>query len=194
VWFILAGMLPSARGVIGLRQVDGMPHQAPRCGTREVVARHRKGTTSDRHWWQRSTLTSTVTSVNRTERSSARRGICVHTEKVLKPLFCPGAAPVADRANRPCRAILSIMTGDRHWPRYLRVAQLMRQAIGNGVYPTGSALPSIAQLAETYGVPPTVIGAVLRELRSEGLVSGRAGEIISVVDEPGSASSSCLDG
>jgi DNA-binding GntR family transcriptional regulator len=86
------------------------------------------------------------------------------------------------------------MTGDRYWPRYLRVAQLMRQAIGNGVYPTGSALPSTAQLAETYGVSPTVIGAVLRESRSEGLVSGRAGEIISVVDEPGSASSSCLDG
>jgi DNA-binding GntR family transcriptional regulator len=69
----------------------------------------------------------------------------------------------------------------------------MRQAIGNGVYPTGSALPSIAQLAETYGVSPTVIPAALRELRSEGLVSGHTGEIISVIDRPGSTSSSCLD-
>ena len=86
------------------------------------------------------------------------------------------------------------MMGDRHWPRYLRVAQLMRRAIRAGVYPTGSALPSVAQLAETYEVSPTVVGAVLRELRSEGLVSGRTGEIISVIDEPGSASSSCLDG
>ena len=29
MWSIFADMLPSVRGVIGLRQIDGMAHRAP---------------------------------------------------------------------------------------------------------------------------------------------------------------------
>jgi hypothetical protein len=43
-WLIFPTMLPSVRGVIGLRQVDGMPHQAPSLrdarGDRRSIKRH----------------------------------------------------------------------------------------------------------------------------------------------------------
>jgi hypothetical protein len=38
-WLIFVGMLPSVRGVIGLRQADRMPRRAPRCGTRSGCPR-----------------------------------------------------------------------------------------------------------------------------------------------------------
>jgi hypothetical protein len=83
MWSICAGMLPSGRGVIGLRQVDGMPHRAPSLrDVPAVVPRHQKGATSLGQGWQRSPWTSTVTSHNDTERSSPRRRTGVHTEEV----------------------------------------------------------------------------------------------------------------
>ena len=85
------------------------------------------------------------------------------------------------------------MTGTTSWPLHLHIARLIRRGIGTGVYPVGSTLPSVEQLARTYEASATVIAAALRELRSEQLLSGRTGEPISVIDEPGTEPSSNLD-
>jgi len=46
----------------------------------------------------------------------------------------------------------------------------LRRRIDSGEWETGQALPSVAQLAEDYGVSPGVIQRVHRRLEAAGLV------------------------
>lgn len=69
-------------------------------------------------------------------------------------------------------------------PKYVEVAENLRNAIARGEYPVGSELPSTARLTETFGVSTTVVRAAIRELRSEGLVIGQPGKAVYVRAEP----------
>ncbi|MFE7116040.1 winged helix-turn-helix domain-containing protein [Streptomyces sp. NPDC057654] len=56
------------------------------------------------------------------------------------------------------------------------IAQELRQAIKEGIYPPGSAIPTTAQLVEKYGVSKTTARTAQCQLRSEGLIEGRQGQ------------------
>lgn len=51
-----------------------------------------------------------------------------------------------------------------------RIARAVRADIATGRYPSGSALPSITSLAETYGVADRTIRRALRDLREQGVI------------------------
>lgn len=54
--------------------------------------------------------------------------------------------------------------------RYQQVADLLREAIQQGEYAPGSALPSQPKLADEYGINQTSVGKAIGLLRREGLV------------------------
>ena len=60
-------------------------------------------------------------------------------------------------------------------PQYRQVADAIRDAIGRGEYPPGTALPSQPELAERFGTTPATVNYALRVLRAEGLVRARQG-------------------
>lgn len=53
---------------------------------------------------------------------------------------------------------------------YLQVADALRAAIRDGVYPQGERLPSVVDLAGEFGVAKMTVQRALAELRSEGLL------------------------
>lgn len=69
---------------------------------------------------------------------------------------------------------------------YVRVADDLRRQIESGEIPPGGRLPSRAAIAEHYQVGPNVAIAAIRLLRSQGLVTSRAGSgvYVSGPDQP----------
>ena len=61
-----------------------------------------------------------------------------------------------------------------------RIAARLHELIVDGTYPSGSRLPSPAELATEFGVTTAVIGEVVALLVSAGLVSTRAGDAVVV--------------
>lgn len=67
-------------------------------------------------------------------------------------------------------------------PAYLRVADELRRRITEGSLPPGSRLPSRAALARTYDVGQNVAISAVRLLMAEGLVHGRVGSGVYVLE------------
>lgn len=63
--------------------------------------------------------------------------------------------------------------GTRLEPLYQRVATRLREDIAAGVYPVGSSLPTVKQLAGQFGVSMQTTRDALARLRVAGLVSSR---------------------
>jgi DNA-binding GntR family transcriptional regulator len=62
---------------------------------------------------------------------------------------------------------------DNHPPRYLQLAQLLKQAIAAGTYPVGARLPTEHQLCEQFDVSRFTAREAVRILAESGLVSRR---------------------
>lgn len=60
-------------------------------------------------------------------------------------------------------------------PRYVQVADDLRNAIQQQVYPVGALLPTETILCKTYSVSRFTVREALRQLQEEGLVSRRRG-------------------
>lgn len=57
-----------------------------------------------------------------------------------------------------------------HLPAYAQLAQILRRAISNGTYPSGSRLPAEAALAKQYGVSAMTARQAVGVIVEEGLV------------------------
>lgn len=62
-----------------------------------------------------------------------------------------------------------------HAPRYLQIADLMRQRIARGLWPLGEKLPSLEALVEEFGVARVTVRQSMDMLAREGLVSPQQG-------------------
>lgn len=60
-------------------------------------------------------------------------------------------------------------------PRYLQIADLMRQRIGRGQWPVGEKLPSLDELVAEFGVARVTVRQAVDVLAREGLVSPQQG-------------------
>jgi GntR family transcriptional regulator len=73
-------------------------------------------------------------------------------------------------------------------PLWFQIAERLRGAVAEGLFPPGSVLPSEAQLNEVFGVSRATSRAALDKLEQEGLVSRRSGKGSTVlsprVDQP----------
>jgi len=67
-------------------------------------------------------------------------------------------------------------------PAYRRIADEITAQIASGALAPGEPLPSEAELRERYGVSNTVIRNALLVLKTQGLVEGRQGSGVYVVD------------
>ena len=62
-----------------------------------------------------------------------------------------------------------------HAPRYLQIADLMRQRIARGLWPLGEKLPSLEALVEEFGVARVTVRQAVELLTRDGLVSPQQG-------------------
>jgi GntR family transcriptional regulator len=60
-------------------------------------------------------------------------------------------------------------------PRYLQIADLMRQRIARGQWPLGEKLPSLEALVEEFGVARVTVRQAMELLARDGLVSPQQG-------------------
>ncbi|GMG82449.1 GntR family transcriptional regulator [Paralimibaculum aggregatum] len=60
-------------------------------------------------------------------------------------------------------------------PLYAQIAAMLRARLDAGVYAVGTCLPSIARLAESFGVAPETLRQAIAVLEDEGYVSRRRG-------------------
>jgi DNA-binding transcriptional regulator YhcF (GntR family)/predicted GIY-YIG superfamily endonuclease len=65
---------------------------------------------------------------------------------------------------------------------YMQMAAALRTAIRNGEYPAGTKLPPTKTLREMFGTSTATINRALDELKREGLIEGRTGAGIFVLD------------
>lgn len=65
---------------------------------------------------------------------------------------------------------------------YLGVARDLEERIRAGEYPPGTPLPPYKTLARTYSVGVTTVQRALQELKARGLVEGRQGKAVYVID------------
>jgi DNA-binding GntR family transcriptional regulator len=65
--------------------------------------------------------------------------------------------------------------GERAGPRYSTLARLLASEIAAGRYAVGDRIPTEAELQERFAVSRHTIREALRELKSRGLVTARAG-------------------
>lgn len=68
--------------------------------------------------------------------------------------------------------------------QFQRVAQVIRERIGGGIYPVGSRLPSIAVLAAELGSSHMTIKQALGTLSKEGVIASRRGVPAEVIATP----------
>lgn len=61
-------------------------------------------------------------------------------------------------------------------PLYIQLREVIRNKIEDGEYPAGTAIPSEAQLAETYGLNPLSVRSALSALKYEGLLRSVQGK------------------
>lgn len=59
--------------------------------------------------------------------------------------------------------------------RHEQIADALREAIGNGSHPVGSALPSEAELAAAHGVSRGTVRQAVSALQAEGMIGSRQG-------------------
>ena len=69
-------------------------------------------------------------------------------------------------------------------PRYLQLADLMRQRIGRGTWPHGHRLPSLEELVNQFGVARVTVRQAIDLLAREGLVSPQQGRGTFVTGAP----------
>jgi GntR family transcriptional regulator len=69
-------------------------------------------------------------------------------------------------------------------PRYLQIADLMRQRIARGQWPLGDKLPSLEALVQEFGVARLTVRQAMDLLAREGLVSPQQGRGTFVIAVP----------
>jgi len=69
-------------------------------------------------------------------------------------------------------------------PRYVQLADLMRQRIARGIWPESHRLPSLEKLVEEFGVARVTVRQAIELLAREGLVSAQQGRGTFVTNEP----------
>jgi GntR family transcriptional regulator len=69
-------------------------------------------------------------------------------------------------------------------PRYLQIADLMRQRVARGQWPLGDKLPSLEALVEEFGVARLTVRQAMDLLAREGLVSPQQGRGTFVIAVP----------
>jgi GntR family transcriptional regulator len=69
-------------------------------------------------------------------------------------------------------------------PRYLQIADLMRQRIARGQWPLGDKLPSLEALVEEFGVARLTVRQAMDMLARDGLVSPQQGRGTFVIAVP----------
>ena len=79
---------------------------------------------------------------------------------------------------------ISVRFGDSPIPRYLQLADLMRQKIARGIWPYGHRLPSLEELGEQFGVARVTVRQAVDLLARDGLLSPQRGRGTFVTGEP----------
>lgn len=81
---------------------------------------------------------------------------------------------------------LPALPSDSQLPRYVQLAQTLKQAIMEGAYPIGARLPTEQQLCEQFKVSRFTARAAVRILADSGLVSRkqRIGTVVTATSEP----------
>ncbi|GAA1526595.1 hypothetical protein GCM10009678_05090 [Actinomadura kijaniata] len=85
------------------------------------------------------------------------------------------------------------MTDEIPRTAYEEVADKLRAQIESGTLRVGDAIPSTAQICKDYGVSTTVARRAVSELRSAGLLIGRAGKGVYVKATPKEVESRKVD-
>lgn len=90
--------------------------------------------------------------------------------------LAPSDAPTPD---------LSALPSDSQLPRYVQLAQTLKQAIIEGAYPIGARLPTEQQLCEQFKVSRFTARAAVRILADSGLVTRkqRIGTVVTATSE-----------
>ena len=70
-------------------------------------------------------------------------------------------------------------------PRYVQLAELVRQRVTKGHWPPGSMLPSIEQLMDEFDVARVTVRQAIALLADEGLLSPQRGRGTFVTGTPG---------
>lgn len=83
-----------------------------------------------------------------------------------------------------CYALRVTVTANDPRPPKVQVADVLRSEIANGLYPAGSRLPSVRDLAARFGVAPGTVQAGLLLLQQESLVfsAGNRGTFVQAPD------------
>jgi integrase len=97
-------------------------------------------------------------------------------------LACTGR-PFTEHRNMP---VLAIDPADGR-PAWQQVADGLRDAIGLGALPPGSALPSVRELHDLQGIPRAVLRSAFSLLAGEGLIVARQGREAVVAGEAADA-------
>jgi DNA-binding GntR family transcriptional regulator len=66
-------------------------------------------------------------------------------------------------------------------PKYVQVADKIRDKIRNGEYRVNDPLPSTRELIAEHGVSYGTLREALRDLKAEGLIEGRQGDGVYVL-------------
>lgn len=69
-------------------------------------------------------------------------------------------------------------------PVYVQLAQRIRNSVVTGVYPPGSQIPSVRQLAVTAAVNPNTVQHAFAELENEGLLVSKGTTGRFVTEDP----------
>lgn len=75
-------------------------------------------------------------------------------------------------------------------PLYRQLMDVLGEAIGEGVLPIGSALPTEAQLAERFGVSRITVREALQRLENEGVIRKQKAKNAVIVAKPSADASS----
>jgi len=73
-------------------------------------------------------------------------------------------------------ASVLIINPESGTPIYLQIMEQIRHAIGLGVFPPGTSIPTIRELALQLHVNPNTVAKAIRELEREGLLTTRVGK------------------
>lgn len=77
-----------------------------------------------------------------------------------------------------------LFAADAGAPRYVQLADLIRQRIGKGIWKEGDKLPSLERLVEEFGVARVTVRQAIDRLRRDGLVSPQRGRGTFVTKAP----------